>query len=312
MEPKARKVVLVLCAAALVAVFALVVVRMTGLDAGTPLALPVSGLPYAAVGTLVVFPAVLALRARWLTLAAAALVALQVFWLAPRFVADGAEIAADAPRIRVATSNTLRGNVDMRALVELVRTQRVDVLAVQELGPKGVGLLDDAGMRELMPHRELHPEIDTSIYSRLSLTAGGLVNQPTTWPQTTATVVVGGHPVRIVGVHTLWPVEKPAAWTADLRALRAEAGPNVVMLGDFNATLDHTPMRELLAAGLADAHAELGRGWAPTWPADRPVIQIDHVLHGRSLRAVSVSEHTVPGTDHRAVVAELAYQAEGA
>ncbi|WP_210407833.1 endonuclease/exonuclease/phosphatase family protein [Allokutzneria sp. NRRL B-24872] len=312
MESKVRKVVVVLCAVALTGVFVLVVVRLVGLDAGTPLALPISGLPFAAVGTLIVLPAVLALRARWLSVAAAVMVALQVFWLAPRFVANGAEVAADAPRLRVATSNALHSNVDPKALVELVRAQRVDVLAVQELGPKGVRLLDEAGMRELMPHRELHPEIDTSIYSRLPLSAGGLVNQPTTWPQTTATVMVGGHPVRVIGVHTLWPVEKPASWTADLRALRAEAGPNVVMLGDFNATLDHTPMRELLAAGLSDAHAELGRGWAPTWPADRPVIQIDHVLHGRSLRAVSASEHTLPGTDHRAVVAELAYQAEGA
>lgn len=36
------------------------------------------------------------------------------------------------------------------------------------------------------------------------------------------------------------------------------------------------------------------------------MIQIDHVLHGEALRAVSVTEHRVRGTDHRAVVAELA------
>ncbi|MFB9903567.1 endonuclease/exonuclease/phosphatase family protein [Allokutzneria oryzae] len=311
-QSKARVFAVWLCAVALAGVLVLVLVRLTGLDAGTSLALPISGLPFASVGTVIVLPAVLALRVRWMTVVAAVLVAVQAFWLAPRFVANGAEIAADAPRLRVATSNSLQGRVDPKALVELVRAQRVDVLAVQELRATGVQRLDEAGLRELMPYRELHPEIDTSIYSRLPLTAGGLVDQPTTWPQTTATVMVGNHAVRLIGVHTLYPVENPARWTADLRALRAEAGPNVVMLGDFNATLDHTPLRELLAAGLADAHAELGRGWAPTWPADRPLIQIDHVLHGRELRAVSVSEHTLPGTDHRAVVAELAYQAEGA
>ncbi|GAA3014092.1 hypothetical protein GCM10020229_26670 [Kitasatospora albolonga] len=86
-----------------------------------------------------------------------------------------------------------------------------------------------------------------------------------------------------------------------------------MMLGDFNATLDHAPMRELLGVGLADTHEQLGKGLVPTWPEDYhdlpglpPVIQIDHVLHGEALRPVAVSEHTLKGTDHRAVVAELA------
>ncbi|MEU0188040.1 endonuclease/exonuclease/phosphatase family protein [Streptomyces sp. NPDC006207] len=81
-------------------------------------------------------------------------------------------------------------------------------------------------------------------------------------------------------------------------------------LGDFNASLDHSPMRKLLAAGLTDTQAELGQGLARTWPVGRalvpPLIQLDHVLHGSGLVGVSAGERTVPGTDHRAVVAELA------
>ncbi|MFD9592771.1 hypothetical protein ACFWA9_08415 [Kitasatospora sp. NPDC059973] len=68
-----------------------------------------------------------------------------------------------------------------------------------------------------------------------------------------------------------------------------------------------------LATGLTETHAELGRGGSPAWPEDNadfphlpPVIQIGHVLHGEGLTAVAVSGHRVPGTDHRAVVAELA------
>jgi endonuclease/exonuclease/phosphatase (EEP) superfamily protein YafD len=91
-----------------------------------------------------------------------------------------------------------------------------------------------------------------------------------------------------------------------MSALRAVAGRDAIVLGDFNATVDHSPLRSLLAAGLVDTHAELGRGWAPTWPAAFPLVQIDHVLHGPGWAAVSASEHLLPGTDHRAVVAELA------
>jgi endonuclease/exonuclease/phosphatase (EEP) superfamily protein YafD len=268
--------------------------------------------PYIVVATAVILLALLALRSRWLILAAAGLVAVELVLLIPRFVSHNPGVPAGTPRLRIATSNTHRGHVDMRALVELVRSKRVDVLTVQELTPERIGALDAAGMRELMPYRELHPEIDSSIYSRLPLSGGGLLNQPTDWPQVTADISVGGRSIRLVAVHTYYPVGDPRRWTKDMAALRTEAGragKDVVFLGDFNATLDHAPMRALLAAGLTDTHAELGR-WAPTWPADRtllpPLIQLDHVLHGGGLSAVSVSEHKIAGTDHRAVVAELA------
>ncbi|MFI8082356.1 hypothetical protein ACIF6L_16395 [Kitasatospora sp. NPDC086009] len=69
----------------------------------------------------------------------------------------------------------------------------------------------------------------------------------------------------------------------------------------------------LPATGLTNSHAELGRGGSPARPEDNadfphlpPVIQIGHVLRGEGLTVVAVSGHRVPGTDHRAVVAELA------
>jgi endonuclease/exonuclease/phosphatase family metal-dependent hydrolase len=119
--------------------------------------------------------------------------------------------------------------------------------------------------------------------------------------------------VQFVAVHTYYPLGDAERWTRDMDALTSMArrsGPDTVFLGDFNASLDHAPMRELIAAGLTDTHAELGHGWAPTWPVGLalvpPLIQLDHVLHGPGLAGVSVGEHTVPGTDHRAVVAVLA------
>lgn len=284
----------------------LVVVRLTGWDDGNLLALPMAGLPVLAVGTLVaaVLLALLRKRVAWL----AGLLALaQLVVLVPRFI-PAAEVAGGA-RLRVGTMNALVGRVDARALVELARTERLDVLAVQELPEQGVRALERAGIGELFPHQELRPEADTSIYSRLPLTGGGLLAAPTTWPQTVASVTVGGRSVRIVGVHTFWPLGDAERWGRDLAALHAAAGPDVVMLGDFNATLDHASLRGLLAAGLVDTHAELGRGWAPTWPVDDwapPLMQLDHVLHGSGLKGVSVSEHTLGGTDHRAVIAELA------
>ncbi|MGW0817952.1 endonuclease/exonuclease/phosphatase family protein [Streptomyces viridiviolaceus] len=254
-----------------------------------------------------------ALRSRWAVVVVAALVVAQVMLLAPRFIPEGRHAPSESVRLRVATINANGGGADPRALVDLVRTERIDVLAVEQMPSGGVQALDKAGLGALMPYQELHPEYDSSIYSRRPLSRGGTTQVNTAWPQTTAEVTVDGRRVQFMAVHTYYPLGDAKRWTQDMTALASLArrsGPDTVFLGDFNASLDHTPMRELLAAGLTDTHAELGRGWARTWPVGHalvpPLIQLDHVLHGPGLVGISVGEHTVPGTDHQAVVAVLA------
>ncbi|MFE6865764.1 endonuclease/exonuclease/phosphatase family protein [Kitasatospora sp. NPDC057692] len=312
----ARRVVGWLCGAVLAGTAALVVVRLGGWDDGTPLALVMVGLPYAAPAGAVALGVLLAVRSWWPAALAGVLMVVQLVWLVPRLVSDGGTVPADAPRLRVATSNAFLGQVDAAELVRLVREQRVDVLAVEEFGPGAVERLERAGIAEVLPYRELRPRRDTALYSRLPLTPlDGAASEPARY-QIAAEVTVGGRTVRVTAVHTYYPMGDADRWSKDFAGLRAAvsgATRNAVLLGDFNATLDHAPMRALLDTGLADTHAELGQGFAPTWPETStyysglwPVIQIDHVLHGEALRAVSVAEHTVRGTDHRAVVAELA------
>ncbi|MFB7471546.1 endonuclease/exonuclease/phosphatase family protein [Kitasatospora sp. NPDC056184] len=312
-----RRVLLGVCGAVLAGSAALVAVRLGGWDDGTWLALAVVGLPYAAVAGVVALGVLLALRSWWPAALAGVLVAVQLLWLVPRLVPDGEGApAADAPRLRVATSNAFKGRADAAELVRLVREQRVDVLAMEEFGPGAAERLDRAGIAEVLPYRELRPGRDTVLFSRLPLAPLDGAASQAARDEVAAEVVVGGRTVRLTAVHTYYPLGDAGRWAEDfdgLRAAVAGAGRNAVLLGDFNATLDHAPMRALLDTGLTDSHAELGRGVAPTWPQSStsvpglwPVIQIDHVLHGEALRAVSVAEHAVRGTDHRAVVAELA------
>ncbi|MFB7616028.1 endonuclease/exonuclease/phosphatase family protein [Kitasatospora sp. NPDC056181] len=312
----ARRVLVGLCAVGLTVPAALAVVRLGGWDDGTSLAMPMVLLPYVAAGTLVALAVLLAVRSWWAAGVAGALAVLQLCWLAPRFVPDSGSVAADAPRLRVATSNTFKGQVDAAALVRLVREQRVDVLAVEEFWGTAPAALDRAGIAELLPYRQVRPGRDSALYSRLPLAPLDASAPEAARAQVAADVAVGGRTVRLTAVHTYYPLGDAGRWSRDFAGLRAAATGatrNAVFLGDFNATLDHAPMRELLATGLTDTHAELGRGVSPTWPEDNagfpylpPVIQIDHVLHGDALTAVSVAEHRLPGTDHRAVVAELA------
>ncbi|WP_196278936.1 endonuclease/exonuclease/phosphatase family protein [Catellatospora vulcania] len=295
---------------------ALLIVRLTGWDAGTALAVPLVLFPYALVLSLLALGAVLAaaaLRSRWTVLAVAVLTAAQVAVLAPRFLPDRQQLPAQAAELRVASLNADVGGADPRALVRLVQAEHIDVLAVQQLPAAGIAALTEAGLDALLPYHELRPEYDSSIYSRLPLTQGGPLRADTAWPQTTAAVTVDGRTIRLVAVHTYYPLGDARRWTRDMAALASvarDSGPDTVFLGDFNASLDHAPMRDLLAAGLVDTHAELGRGWARTWPVGvspvPPLVQLDHVLHGSGLAGVSAGERTVPGTDHRAVVAVLA------
>lgn len=158
---------------------------------------------------------------------------------------------AGSAELRVATVNADGGRADARALVELIRTERIDVLTVEQMPSAGVDALDEAGLGALMPYRELHPEYDSSLYSRHPLSDGGTTDVDTAWPQTTAEVTVGGHTVQLVAVHTYYPLGDTKRWSRDMAALTSVArrsGPDTVFLGDFNASLDHSPMRKLLSA----------------------------------------------------------------
>jgi len=95
----------------------------------------------------------------------------------------------------------------------------------------------------------------------------------------------------------------------------AASGPTLVA-GDFNATLDHQPMRELDGRGFQDAAALANSGWQPTWPASDEVsilgvpvpamLQLDHVVVDDAFGVVDTEAVSIRGTDHRAVVATLA------
>ena len=80
----------------------------------------------------------------------------------------------------------------------------------------------------------------------------------------------------------------------------ATAGRSELLVGDFNATLDHAEMRRLLDHGWADAADRTGDGLIGTWPADAspfPAVTLDHVLVSRTLgvRRTAVHEAAVLG-----------------
>jgi endonuclease/exonuclease/phosphatase family metal-dependent hydrolase len=124
--------------------------------------------------------------------------------------------------------------------------------------------------------------------------------------------VAGAPPVSVSVVHPRPPVNPGAArvWRGLMRALPGSDGQGDVQIlaGDFNATLDHAELRRVLDRGYIDAADAVGKGFVWTWPAlpRRALpITIDHVLVDRRVHVRSVTVVRIPGTDHRAVIAQL-------
>ncbi|MEU7585235.1 endonuclease/exonuclease/phosphatase family protein [Micromonospora sp. NPDC049230] len=292
-------------------------VRLLGLDRG-PLVQALAFTPYIAGVSVLPLALALALR-RWWPAAVAALAAVALLGLvAPRALAAPQPTAA-GPTVRLLTANLLAGTGDARTLVELVRRHEVDVLTVQEFTPDAQAALDQLGLDRLLPHRQLNPEVGTpgsGLYSRWPLTDVGLRRNLGGWGFTQAygTVAIpGAPPVRVESAHPSAPyaLDQVGPWRADLTA-QPPATPDdglQILAGDFNATLDHGPLRALLRTGYVDAADAAGAGLAGTWgPYDGdliPPVTIDHVLVDHRIAVRSVRVLALPGSDHRPVLATL-------
>ncbi|WP_089255037.1 endonuclease/exonuclease/phosphatase family protein [Asanoa hainanensis] len=295
---------------------ALAAVRLAGWERG-PLVHLVAYTPYAAGLSVLPLVGALALR-RW---KAAAVAALSLAALAgvvlPRAVPG---LAADAggPRLRVMTANIKHGEADPAVLVDLVREHKIDVLAVQELNSGFIAAFDAAGIGAELPHRIVDDPaiyVNGGLYSRLPLTGTGIHQHESGFTQAYATVTLpGGAPLVIESVHSCAPLSLAdvPCWFAGMRGQRPATpdGPIRLLMGDFNATLDHEPMRALLATGYRDAGATAGHGLSGTWrPIDHgfslPPIAIDHILVDPRVAIREYAVWPLPGSDHSAVFAEI-------
>ncbi len=291
---------------------AVVVVRAFGLERGSALALLVGALPLTLLPAYAVLVLAAALRRRLLAAGAAALVVAHLLVIAPALGADALPSgAAQAPRLRVVTANLYVLNPDPETAGRALLALRPDVLVVPELSAEGLAGLRAAGLMDALPYDvvDLDGRRETvGLFSRLPLRdITSRAAAARTLPR--ATVTVGGQDVRVLTAHPLPPISVFSDfWRASLQDLRDEAVDvdlPLVVAGDLNADRDHAAFRDLLAIGLRDAHDSRGRGLARTWPAGAPLLHLDHVLV-RGPVVLDVREVRIPGSDHLAVVADLA------
>lgn len=302
-----------LLAAATVSLGVPTLVRLVGDQGRTFLVLAAVVVPLLVIPLLVLAVAQLLLRRRAMALLTTLLLAINVVWLVPLFVADTPQ---QGEALTVLTANLMFGEADPAALVRMVREQHVDVLATEELTPDAITRLRAAGLEDLLPYGELapHPSADgCGLWSRYPID-----RLPPFRARFQAPGAVVHLPSRDVVVRVLHPfptnVENGGGlYRRDYAALtsqveRLDPMATTVLAGDFNASTDNGQLRRLMGDRFRDASEVAGSGlqrtWSPRlgWPA---LIHLDHVLVDQHVDVRSTEVLDLPGSDHRALLARL-------
>ncbi len=295
------------------------IVRSFGLEAG-PAIPAMTFTPY--VGLISPLPLLLALVLRRWVVAAVALLVVGAFIhaLLPRALAGPQPTVRDGVTVRVMAANLFVGQADPRAVVDMVRRQRVDVLALEELPPEELTRLDRAGLRRIMPYRRYELGAGgasaSGLFARRPITTLPAENSLRRQGEPRGLIRIAAPPALPIDIQVIHPPppinpDGRGIWNHMLGELtRPSDGDRLRLLaGDFNATLDHHQLRRLLGdGGYVDAADAVGAGYHTTWPAGRdfpPEITIDHVLVDPRVRVQDLSVHVVPRSDHRAVIATL-------
>ena len=301
--------------AATVPILVWAAVRLLGLERGYPAVALMAFTPYAAIAALLVAGAALGLR-NW---AAAAVATIATLCLAaavlPRAIGSETVSASGHETLTVLSTNIHHGTADPDAVLDLIDRYRPDLLSVQELTPRFAAALRRAGIERRLPESMLLVHRSASgagLYSRLPLAPLPSQTRFFFRMPRAALTMPDGRRLRIVGVHPFPPLSNAIGrWQAALESLPSAGEDSPwVLVGDFNGTLDQAQFRDVVDRGYRDAADAAGEGLEPTWPTMGhrllpPTIAIDHVLADRRLGIAAYGVDDLPGSDHRAIHAQL-------
>jgi len=247
---------------------------------------------------------------------AAGIAALLVAWNAlpvvQRASAEAPPVSCEGPAFSVATVNLQYSNLQYDRFLAWLAGHPADLIVVQELTNAWAQTLagSDAHSHRFLLTRE--DPYGIGVLSRWPLESSGAIDLAGDGlPSVAGIVDVEGRRIRLLGLHTHWPVLPEVARMRDA-ALGGAAGIArdsdlpVILLGDLNLTPDSPEFTRLLdQSGLRDVVS--GRRWRPTWQAGfwPLALRIDHVLVSPQLCVESVEVGPSIGSDHRPVIARL-------
>jgi endonuclease/exonuclease/phosphatase (EEP) superfamily protein YafD len=225
---------------------------------------------------------------------------------------------AGADRLVITHANLLFSNERIDDAIDSLLATDADIIALSELTPELADAIAASPMGRRYPYRLLRPgaaAIGLGIWSRVPLGAPITVDGSTMTLATT--VELGGRPLEVVLAHPLPPLFHSERWRRELDAIERHVAGRAddVVVADLNVSYFHPPYRRFVdATGLVDVHQALGKGFSRSWPTDElgpPIVRLDHALVGGDVTATSITDHDLPGGDHRLFTVTVAWAAAG-
>jgi len=295
--------------------------RLFGLETGWLLVTTIAFVPYFLLAAVAGLGLQLLVRHWAAAIATGAAVLALAAVIAPRTIPDS-QTEASGPTLTVMSVNLYVGQANLEYVIDLVEEHEPDLLSVQELTPGAAEALAELGLDELLPYSVQEPDelaVGTGLYSSHPLERIETVGRDGIFYQIGAEVDLGdGEQVRFMAVHTAAPAtpERVPLWEADFEDMpRPDGGAPWVLAGDFNATLDHDNMRDLLGDGYTDAAEATGGGLDMTWrPIEGgylnglvkvPAVALDHVIAETGVEILDWEVLDKQGSDHAPVLAHL-------
>ncbi len=247
---------------------------------------------------------------RRLAFLAFALALVQLVPLVPYYGPNPVPPSSRSPaRLRLVVLNVLVDNADHQSVEDLLTRESPDLIGLLEYTPDWKSALRVIADR--YPYRVDAPDgaQGLALWSRVPLQdpkverhiSGG-------WPCVHAELEFAGFPLDLWLVHPSPPVLRAGGFP-ELSALASRVGSKEgarLVIGDLNTTSGSPHFADFLdRTGLRDSR--LGFGLQGSWPSGSPYrIAIDHALVSSELAVVSRRLGPYVGSDHRALILELA------
>lgn len=250
------------------------------------------------------------------------------------YASDNLQVSSTNKKsFRVMTCNVFKGHANPAALIDLIRNENVQVLALQETTGPFIEQLESCGLSELLPYAQrsssdgvygngiwsalpLNDVASDDIHSSASAMPAATIHFDNAYPTLSANTSTDPVAVRFVSVHTCSPtIGHWDLWRTSISELGVvrdrvehDSHTHYVMMGDFNATYDHAPFRDMLGTTLFDAAKSSGEGLTFTWSTATPMppfCGIDHIVMSPGMQARDMQATVIPGTDHAALLGTL-------
>lgn len=305
------------------------------LDGKRYIPLIVALMPWLGLLSLMIAIAVLAIRTiggrALLAIVSVACVVVQVGWhwgfLRPRqIISDTARMAVSRTvsggmpdtsdrYARIMTLNTKEGGADASQIVNTVKDEHVEILALQEVSADLINRLATAGIAHYLPYsvaaqQTWHDNGGVNVlYSAAPMEAANTNLIPVESSSIPAvTIDFAGRKVCFGSVHPFSPrPSNQGLWNKSLDSIaQLRMYPSLyVLMGDFNSTWDHASFRYLLGNRFLDSGEQAGEGVHMTYPAMLPIAEIDHIVHDKGVNVGDLETKYIHGSDHRALLATL-------